>query len=50
MGTILKLLSKLWEVMEDRGAWHGIVRGVTKRWAHLSDSTIAMTILKGEPF
>ena len=43
-------LSKFWEIMEDRGAWHAIVHGVTKRWAHLSDSTITMTILKGEPF
>ena len=23
-------LSKLWEIMEDRGAWHTAVHGVTK--------------------
>ena len=23
-------LSKLWEIVEDRGAWHATVRGVTK--------------------
>ena len=25
-------LSKLWEMVEDRGAWHTIVHGVTKSW------------------
>ena len=25
-------LSKLCEIMEDRGAWHGAVHGVTKSW------------------
>ena len=23
-------MSKLWEIMEDRGAWHSVVHGVTK--------------------
>ena len=23
-------LSKLWEIVEDRGAWHAVVHGVTK--------------------
>ena len=23
-------LSKLWEILEDRGAWHVVVHGVTK--------------------
>ena len=25
-------LSKLWELVEDRGAWCGTVHGVTKSW------------------
>ena len=25
-------LSKLWEMVEDRRAWHAIVHGVTKSW------------------
>ena len=25
-------LSKLWEIVEDRGAWCATVRGVTKNW------------------
>ena len=25
-------LSKLWEIVEDRGAWHGAVHGVAKIW------------------
>ena len=25
-------LSKLWEIVEDRGAWHAAVRGITKSW------------------
>ena len=24
-------LSKLWEIVEDRGAWHAVVHGVAKR-------------------
>ena len=24
--------SKLWEMVEDRGAWHTVVHGVTKSW------------------
>ena len=30
-------LSKLWETVEDRGAWRAAVRGVTKSWAKLRD-------------
>ena len=36
-------LSKLWEIVEDRGAWHATVYGVTKSWPWLSDWT-TMTI------
>ena len=31
--------SKLWEIVEDRDAWHAVVHGVTKIWTQLSDST-----------
>ena len=37
-------LSKLWEIVEDRGAWHATVYGVTQSWPWLSDWT-TMTIL-----
>ena len=30
-------LSKLWEIVEDRGAWGAAVYGVTKGWTQLSD-------------
>ena len=26
-------LSKLWEILEDRGAWHAAVHEVAKNWA-----------------
>ena len=32
-------LSKRWEIVEDRGAWHAVVHEATKRPAGLSDST-----------
>ena len=28
-------LSKFWEIVEDRGAWHAAVCGVTKCWTQL---------------
>ena len=30
-------LSKLWEIVEDRGDWHAIVHGVAKSQTGLSD-------------
>ena len=32
-------LSKLWEMVKERKAWHASVHGVTKSWAWLSDWT-----------
>ena len=32
-------LSKLWEVVEDRGAWHATVNGVAKSQTRMNDGT-----------
>ena len=31
-------LSKVWEIVEDRGAWHATVHGVTKTWTLLNSN------------
>ena len=35
--SIDRSLTKLWEIVKDRGAWHAAVHGVTKSWTGLSD-------------
>ena len=30
-------LSKLWEMVKDRGAWHAAVHGITKKWTKPSN-------------
>ena len=37
--TTYMYLSKLWEIVEDRGAWHAAVHGVAKSWTRLRDWT-----------
>ena len=36
-GSMDMNLSKLWEILEDRGAWHAELSGVANSWTGLSD-------------
>ena len=42
-------LSKLWERVEDRGAWHATVHEVTKSWTQLSNNN-NLIYMKPDPF
>ena len=46
--TMDKNLSKLWEILKDREAWHATVHEVAKRWTWLSNWTIITTKIWGE--
>ena len=41
-------LSKVWEILKDREAWHATVHEVAKRWTWLSNWTIITTKIWGE--
>ena len=44
-----EFLSKLWETVKDREAWHAAIRGVTKTHTWLSDSTKTTTTYRSFP-
>ena len=37
-------LSKLWEIVEERGVWHAVVHGLAKSWTQLSDCMTTVTL------
>ena len=39
-------LSKRWEIVVDRGAWHAIVHDMAKNWTGLSNRTTTTNLLK----
>ena len=45
-GTMDVNLSKLWEIVEDRGAWQATVHGVTNSWTQLGRTTTTTEIYK----
>ena len=34
--SVDRSLSKLWEIVKDRGAWHAAVQGITKSWTQMN--------------
>ena len=38
-GSMNMSLSKLWEIVKDRGAWWAVVHGIAKTWTWLRDCT-----------
>ena len=46
IGTVEMNLSKLWETVKDRKAWHAAVHGIMKSWTWLSDWTTATNIFR----
>ena len=46
-GSMDTNVNKLWEIVDDRKAWHVVVHGVAKSWTQLSDSTTT-TKINGE--
>ena len=39
-------LSKRWEIVVDRGAWHALVHDMAKNWTGLSNRTTTTNLLK----
>ena len=39
-------LSKLWEMVKDREAWHAAIHGVTKSRTQMSDRTLLQQMLQ----
>ena len=42
-------LSKLWEMVKDREAWHAAVHGVAKSWTQLSNWTTLSLWYEDDP-
>jgi len=48
-GSIYMNLSKLWEIVKDREAWHAAVHGVAKLWS-LENMCYILTVVKDRKF
>ena len=42
-------LSKLWEMVMNREAWHAAVHGVTKNWTRMSNNIVPTKRLEATP-